>query len=124
MTMPGMTAERRLQRFLSPKYAANGEMSHAFAGRASTPAADAVCELYINVDDERIVDMRFALYGPPVAVVCADWLCEYATGRTIKCVCGLSSQDMHAALALAPEERFGAILALDALTNAMTQMES
>lgn len=117
-----MTDEQRC-RFLQPGYAAPQAITDAIVGHADTPAADAICELYIKVDERRIVDMCFALYGPPVAVACADWLCEYATGRTIESLRGLSAQDIQAALVLAPEERFGAMLVLDALNNAVAQMQ-
>lgn len=92
-------------------------------GRADTPATDAVCEIYLTVDATRIVVMRFAVYGPPVVVACADWLCEAASGRTIAAARGLSPQDLQQALALSAQQRYGALLALDALDNALSQLQ-
>lgn len=113
-----------LARFLCPQFALGGAVAGALVGRADTPAADAVCELQLGLDEAGIVDMRFAVYGPPIAVACADWLCETATGRTIGAVRGLSIQDVVQALALAPEQRYGALLALDALADALSQLQA
>jgi len=117
------TAEGWLARFLQPRFAQLGSKPATIVGRADTPAADAVCDMHLTLDGQRIVAIRFAVYGPPVAVACADWLCETATGRTIDAARGLSIQDMEQALALTPEQRYGALLALDALANALSQFD-
>ena|SRR5699024_5600313 len=116
------TSAHWMGRFLRPQFALAETAPTMLVGRADTPAADAVCALYLVLDDAGIVDLRFAVYGPPVAVACADWLCEAATGRTIDAARGLSIQDIERALALTPEQRYGALLALDALTNALSQL--
>lgn len=124
--------DERLRRFLAPAHAVGDRQPWHATGCADTPAADALCEIYLSVDDSsdgavdgwRIVDTGFALYGPPVAVACADWLCEQLVGRTIADVRGLPSERMQTALALAPAERYGAMLAFDALNNAMANLKS
>lgn len=113
-----------MQRFLHPQHALLDGLSGFVCGHAGTPAADAVCEMYLLVDEGRIVDMRFALYGPPVAIACADWLCEYLIDRTIMFARGLSMQEIQAALSLASQERYAAILVLDALADAVEQLEA
>lgn len=124
MTDAAAIADERLQRFLRPRHVLQGEAPGAIVGRADTPAADAVCEIHLGIDAGRIVEARFAAYGAPLTVACADWLCEYISGRTIAATRGLSTQDMQAALALAAEERFAAMLALDALHNALERIEA
>lgn len=123
MSAAGHAADVWLQRFLQPGHAVAGHRAGQVVGRADTPAADAVCEIHLAVEAGRIDDARFALYGPPVAIACADWLCERISGRTIEAARGLSTQDMETALALAPEARYGAVLALDALNDAMTHLK-
>ena len=111
-----------LQRFLAPAHAVTGRRDWQAMGAAGTPAADASCEIYLALDQQRIVEAAFALYGPPVAIVCADWLCEQLAGRTIAAARGLSSKDVYAALALAPAERYAAVLVIDALAKALVNL--
>ncbi len=91
---------------------------------ADTPAADAACEVYLAVDATGIVDAAFTLFGPPIAVSCADWLCESLIGRTIAQARGLSGQDVECALALAPDERYAGMLVVDAVANAAVNLGS
>lgn len=120
-----VAAERR-RRFFAPAHAlhACGAAAWHACGVADTPAADAVCELYLTVEADLVSRAAFTLYGPPVAIVCADWLCETLTGRTIAFARGLPVQDLEHALALAPDERYGALLAMDALANALANLGS
>ena len=113
-----------LRRFLHPGHAVIEQQPGQLVGRAGTPAADAVCEIHLSLEDGRIMDAGFAVYGPPVAIACADWLCEQLPGRTIAAARGRSTQDMQAALALAPQERYGAMLAVDALNTALNHLQS
>lgn len=124
MTAAAASAGERLRRFLRPRHVLQAVSPGAMVGRADTPAADAVCEIHLAIDAGRIVEARFAVYGAPLTVACADWLCEYISGRTIVAARGLSTQDMQTALALAAEERFAAMLALDALHNALGRIEA
>src|SRR5699024_6597209 len=103
-------------------HAIDDRQSGSVVGRADTPAADAVCEIHVTLEDGRIMDARFAVYGPRVAIASADWLCEQLRGRTIASARGLSTQDIQAALALAPQERYGAMLAVDALNTALRHL--
>ena len=111
-----------MQRFLAPAHAVADRGGWQAVGVADTPAADASCEIYLALDRQRIVEAAFALYGPPVAIACADWLCEQLAGRTIGAARGLSSKDVHAALALAPAERYAAVLVIDALAKALVNL--
>lgn len=116
------------ERFLAPAHAVAGRQGWQAVGSADTPAADAVCEIYLTIDAAaepvRIGDAAFALYGPPVAIACADWLCSQLAGRTIAAARGLSVQDMQTALALTPEARYAGLLALDALDDALANLEA
>lgn len=112
------------QRFLAPAHALTAAGEWQAVGRADTPAADAVCELYLAVEQGRIRTAAFACYGPPVAIACADWVCEQLQGRTIAAVRGLCAEDVETALVLAPQARYGAMLALDALNNAIAELKS
>jgi len=120
---PDAATERR-RRFLAPQHGVDDQQAWQALGTADTPAADALCELYLQVDGDIITAAGFALYGPPIAVACADWLCEALHNRTIETAHCLSMHDLQTALALAPQERYGAMLVLDALLDAITNLEA
>lgn len=117
-----------LRRFLAPAHAVGDRRGWQAIGAADTPAADALCEIYLTIDGAVeqgcILDAAFAVYGPPVVVACADWLCERLAGRTIGSASGLSMQAMQTALALSAQQRYGAILVIDACKDALAQLKS
>ncbi len=125
MAAASIQAER-LRRFLAPAHAlpAADDRCWQARGAADTPAADAACELYLAIEAGQVADAAFTLFGPPIAVCCADWLCEVLIGRTMNHIRGLSVQDMERALALAPDERYAALLVIDALANAGVNLGS
>ncbi|MES1927299.1 FeS cluster assembly scaffold IscU [Salinisphaera sp. T31B1] len=90
------------------------------SGSADTPGADAVCRmlLCLGEDGQRIKHAAFEVFGPPVAVACADWACEWLSDRTIAAARSLSVKDFEQALALAPSQRYAALLVADALAEA------
>ncbi|MBS64139.1 MAG: hypothetical protein CMN27_14490 [Salinisphaera sp.] len=113
-------------RFLRPQHALAdcAIMQWQGSGFADTPAADARCHLYLAAQAEagskHIAQAAFAVFGPPVAIACADWACERLQGRTIERARSLTSRDFEQALGLAPAERYAALLVLDALEAALT----
>lgn len=119
-----------LQRFLRPRFALAelGPMVWQGVGEADTPAADARCRLYLGTDgnggDISIASAGFAAFGPPVVVACADWACERLANRTIGQARSLSVRDFEQALALAPQERYAALLVIDALASALDNLGS
>jgi len=121
----GHTARRWLPRFLSPRHAVVNYaiMRWQGIGDADTPGADAECRLHIACDglceQVPIAAAAFAAFGPPVVIACADWACEWLEQRTIGDAHGLSVAHFEQALALAPSERYAALLVLDALAGAL-----
>jgi len=110
-------------RFLAPRHALDKCAIIQWQGRgvANTPAADAQCRMLLALaeDETRIAQAAFAMFGPPVAIACADWACEWLADRTITAARSLNVQDFEQALSLAPEQRYGALLVVDALANAL-----
>ncbi len=88
---------------------------------ANTPAADAQCRMLLALAEHetRIAQAAFEMFGPPVAIACADWACEWLADRTIAAARSLNIRDFEQALALAPEHRYGALLVIDALVDAL-----
>lgn len=114
-----------MARFLAPRHALSecAIIQWQGVGDADTPGEDAQCRIHLACEQEdnerRIVAAAFAAFGPPVVVACADWLCEQLRDRTINDARSLKLRDIEQALALAPGERYAALLAIDALASAL-----
>jgi hypothetical protein len=119
--------ERRL-RFLHPRHALAEyvNISWQASGAADTPGEDAHCRLCLAVDAgggaPRLIAAGFAAFGPPVVIACADWVCEHIGERTIAAARSLSAREVERALALVPEERYAALLVIDALAGALDNL--
>lgn len=112
-------------RFLAPGHAINYCYIEGWycEGAADTPSADARCRIWLRrLYDTDGLQAMFALFGPPVAVAAADWVCEQICGETIETASGLTPRDVEQALALAPAQRYAGILVIDALANALVNL--
>lgn len=119
-----MADEPWLGRFLAPRYAVSPVDSSRWsaAGSAETPGADARCRIFLGVAPTGALTAGFAVYGPPVAIAAADWLCEQVIGVTVEMATALDARAVEQALSLAPEERYAALLVADALANALSNL--
>lgn len=123
--MSARAARPCLQRFLAPRHALCEYAIDEWQGlgEADTPGEDARCGIYIALapatGEPRIVAAAFTAFGPPVVVACADWLCERLQDRTINGARGLDLRDAEQDLALAPDQRYAALLVIDALGAAL-----
>jgi len=110
-----------MPRFLAPAHVADDYVidQWQYVGVADTPGEDARCRLWLQLEQGLRVQARFALFGPPVAVAAADWLCEQINDQTFNDARGITSRDVETALALSPTERYAALLVTDALINAL-----
>lgn len=117
-----------LPRFLAPQHAICNHDSIEWQGigRAETPAEDAHCAFHVALvtgdGTARVAAAAFTVFGPPVAVACADWACERSCGRTVDAARALGLRDAERELALAPDQRYAALLALDALAAALNNV--
>ncbi|NNC25769.1 hypothetical protein HKX42_02620 [Salinisphaera sp. USBA-960] len=126
-------------RFLTPRYALASEANEAgfTVGRASTPAGDTRVALFVAASSDAPTgwSARFAVFGPPVLIACADWVCEYLSGSAnARCSMAFGSGGGDAAacpsimvfereLNLAAADRFAAIMVQDAVVNAMNAID-
>jgi|AntDeeMetagen681_2_1112603.scaffolds.fasta_scaffold02260_3 NifU-like protein involved in Fe-S cluster formation len=123
--MSAPAASPWLLRFLAPRHAL---CDHAISqwhgvGEADTPGEDARCGMYLalaqNDGEKRIVAAAFTAFGPPVVVACADWFCQRLNECTIEDARSLDLRAAEHDLALAPEQRYAALLISDALSAAL-----
>lgn len=119
-----------MSRFLGPaQSAANCDIIEWHGmGFADTPASDAQCRIMIGIDSEAGADVRitraaFEVLGPPVAIACADWLCEWLEHRTVGEAGDLSVTAIEKALEIAPSQRYAALLVIDALVKALADAQ-
>lgn len=108
--------------FLAPAHA--GRLPAAASGRADSASAGAVVEVDLTVNAGTIGAAAFRAYGPPATVAAADWVCGWAAGRTLAAARGLSVQALAQALALPAGQRECALVVLDALAAACSQVEA
>lgn len=123
--MNDLVSERWLARFLAPAYAAGYRVSEEWQGEgmADTPGADARCRIWLRREEHtQCLQAVFALFGPPVAVAAADWVCEQVCRETIETASGLTPRDVEQALALPPAQRYAGLLVIDALANALVNL--
>lgn len=106
--------------FLRPRHAgAWAPGPDTGCGEAGTPASGAVLKIQVWVRAERIVDARFQAYGCVSTIAAGSWLAAWLHGRRLSEARALEASEIDAALALAPEKRFCALLAEDALRAAL-----
>lgn len=111
-------------RFLAPSHAlpASADRSRFLVGRAATPGADARVALFLasnTAGGESGSNAYFAVYGPPVLIACADWICENLGDVGINTTRCPSIRVIESALSLAAEDRFAAVAVQEALADAL-----
>lgn len=89
------------------------------SGEAGTPASEAVLALHIQVEGGRIRAASFQAYGCVSTIAAGSWVARWLEGRSLQEAVALEAEDIDRALALAPEKRFCALLAKDALQAAL-----
>lgn len=93
------------------------------SGEAGTPASGAVMKIQVRVRDGRIVDARFQAYGCVSTIAAGSWVASWLRDRHLSEAQALEASEIDAALALAPEKRFCALLAQDALRAALADYQ-
>ncbi len=89
------------------------------SGEAVTPASDAVLALHLQVAGGRIVAASFQAYGCVSTIAAGSWVAQWLEGRSLQAAAALEAGYIDRELGLAPEKRFCALLAVDALRAAL-----
>ncbi len=119
-----MYSARLLDHFQNPRNV--GELPDADAvAEIQNPACGDVIRLTLKVRADRIEEIRFKAKGCVPAIACGSALTELARGKPAPEVHRLKRDDIIAALGgLPPASTHAAQLALDALSTALSQIES
>ncbi len=88
-----MYSEKTLNRFKNPKYV--GEIKDADGiGEVGNIRCGDVMRVYIKVNDNRIIDIKFQTYGCVAAIAASDMMCELAKGKTLDEAMKLEDRDI------------------------------
>lgn len=90
-----------------------------FSGEARTPASQAVLAIHLHVRGQRVAAAAFQVCGCVSTIAAGSWLAQWLEGRPLDEARALRPQQIDSALSLAPEKRFCALLAFDALHDAL-----
>lgn len=101
-----------------------GELADASAvAQVENPACGDVMKLWLRVEGDRIVDVRFRAKGCVPAIACGSALSEMIAGRTINQARAVRRIELVLKLAGLPQASLHAShLAIDALAAALNQL--
>lgn len=117
---PEGVSEAVWRRFRRPRHA--GCLNQAWRhGRGGAVKTGALIELWLRVEDERILEACFQAFGCPATIAAGDWLCEWLTGRRVDQARELSGLSIAEALELPAVKRAVALVAEDALKAALAR---
>ncbi len=112
-------SKKVLEYFRNPKNM--GRLKDADAiGKAGNPTCGDVMEIYIKVEDNKIVDISFQTLGCAVAIAMSSILTEMVKGKTLEQAEKITSKEIVEKLGGVPPPKFHcSILAKEALKKAI-----
>jgi nitrogen fixation NifU-like protein len=115
----GPYSETVMDHFMHPRNM--GEIENADGvGEVGNPACGDVMKLYLKIEDDKIVDVKFKTFGCGAAIASSSMTTELIKGKTIEEAIKLSNQAVSEALGgLPPAKEHCSVLAEDALKAAL-----
>ncbi len=103
-----------------------GDLSEADGiGSVGNPACGDVMKIFIKVEDDRLVDIRYQTFGCAAAIACSSMASEMVKGKSIEEAIALTRQEVADALDGLPEEKIACSnLAPDAIRAAIEDYRS
>jgi nitrogen fixation NifU-like protein len=98
-----------------------GEIENADGvGKVGNPVCGDIMNLYINVEDNRIIDAKFKTFGCGAAIATSSMVTEMVKGKTIEEALKISNRAVAEALdGLPPIKMHCSVLAEEALRSAI-----
>jgi nitrogen fixation NifU-like protein len=114
-----MYSEKVMEHFSNPRNV--GEIEDASGvGQVGNPVCGDVMKLYIKVEDERIVDVKFKTFGCGAAIATSSMVTEMVKGKTIDEALTISNQMVAEALdGVPPQKMHCSVFAEEALQSAI-----
>ncbi len=114
-----MYSEKVLEHFRNPKNVGVIEDADGI-GTVGNPVCGDLMTMYIKVEDDRIVDIKFQTFGCGAAIATSSMATELAIGKTIEEALQITKQTVAEALGgLPPQKMHCSNLAADALKRAI-----
>ena len=114
-----MYSEKVLEHFRNPKNVGVIENADGI-GTVGNPVCGDLMTMYIKVEDDRIVDIKFQTFGCGAAIATSSMATELAIGKTIEEALQITKQTVADALGgLPPQKMHCSNLAADALKRAI-----
>jgi len=112
-------SEKVMDHFNSPRNL--GEIENADGmGKAGNPVCGDIMNLYIKVEDNRIIDAKFKTFGCGAAIATSSMVTEMVKGKTIEEALKISNRAVAEALdGLPPIKMHCSVLAEEALRSAI-----
>ncbi|NTU43332.1 MAG: Fe-S cluster assembly scaffold protein NifU [Nitrospirales bacterium] len=119
-----MYSEKVMDHFMNPRNV--GEIADADGiGMEGNPTCGDAMQLFIKVENDRIVDAKFRTFGCGAAIAVSSMLTEMVIGKTIDEALGLSKEAVADALGgLPPQKMHCSNLGSDALKKAIEDYRS
>ena len=117
--MQGPYSDKVMDNFMNPRNM--GEIEDADGvGEVGNPSCGDVMKLYLKIQDDKIVDVKFKTFGCGAAIASSSMTTELIKGKTIDEALKLSNQAVAEALGgLPPAKEHCSVLAEDALKAAI-----
>ncbi|MBS3764333.1 MAG: Fe-S cluster assembly scaffold protein NifU [Planctomycetes bacterium] len=119
MTSEFSYTEEVMEHFMNPKNI--GQLEDADGvGEVGNPVCGDVMKIYIKVEDEHIVDVRFQTFGCAAAIATSSIMTEMVKGKTIEEALTVSNEAVTEALGGLPaQKKHCSVLAEEALEAAV-----
>ena len=113
-------SEKTLEHFRNPRNVGTLEGPNVAVGRVGNPVCGDMMDIYIDVEDDRIKDIRFQTFGCGSAVATSSMITELVVGMQLDEALKVSRGDVADALdGLPPIKMHCSGLAADALNEAI-----
>lgn len=118
-------SEKVLDHFRKPRNVGVLEGKDVAVGRVGNPVCGDLMEIYIRVEKDKIVDIKFKTFGCGSAIATASMITELAMGKTLDQAMNITRNDVANSLdGLPPVKMHCSNLAADALKDAIKNYRS
>ncbi|BCV22063.1 hypothetical protein hamaS1_21320 [Moorella sp. Hama-1] len=122
---PTTYSARVMDHFQNPRNVGTLEGENVAVGRVGNPVCGDLMEIYIQVADDRIADIKFRTFGCGSAIATSSMITEMAKGKTLDEAMRITRQDVATELeGLPPRKMHCSNLAADALHAAIQNYRS
>lgn len=99
-----MYTEKLMQLFMNPKNVGRIEDADGI-GEVGNPICGDVMKIYLKIEDDRIVDVKFETFGCAAAIATSSMVTELVKGKTIEEALKVSNKDVAEALGGLPPQK-------------------